>query len=253
VTFAGASVDFTIGEAGTLEPYVLMLRDGIYDDSGGKLYTLGARFGRDIPMADDDRAWDWNVEAAQQFGDFEPGGVDESFGGNIVEAWLGFNFGESDSHHRLHVGALYASGDEDALDGDFDSFVPMFPDDHANNRLGDLDLFGDGGFGLNIVGDLLVTDFSIVTSAMSNVTDLNVGWEWWGEKSSVMVAAHVLSTSEDLGTEDEIGNELDARYGYEYTNHVAFELGAANLFAGDLLGTDADDILRGWAQVRLRW
>ncbi len=108
--------------------------------------------------------------------------------------------------------------------------------------MGNLDLFnGDNGFG-----------------RMSNVQDINLGYERWinGTKHYVMIAFHWLSLVESAG-EDDLGIETDLVYAYNYSNKVATEFGYSFLTAGDALdqvaGGSADNIQRFWGQVRLRW
>jgi hypothetical protein len=267
ITFGGAAATFELGDANhTIEPYALLYRDGDYALGGGKLYTYGVHYAHTID-ADDEiegSAWDWNVEAAMQSGDLAPGAPGEqSFGGSIVEGWLGYNFGSKESRHRVHLGLLWASGDDDLTDDDFDSFVALFPDEHDYNRLGDTDVFG-GSSASNYIGSSLTPGFSILSSPISNVIDINAGYEWWGGKHMFMAAVHNLQLSEDDVTgaftadESSIGTELDLRYGYQYTDHLAFEAGVANLFTGDALEVltapdGADDIARAWWQFRLAW
>lgn len=257
ISFSGATLTWMIGDDQKVEPYVLYLRDG--DINGPKFYTVGARYGRDVAtMADvEENPFDWNAEFAMQSGDFAPNAADLSIGGTIFEGWFGYNWGGDNSRSRVHIGALIASGDDDSGDGDFDAFIPLFPDDHNYNRLGDLDLFAGTN---NTIGGF--------TGGMSNISDINLGWTWFGAKQRLMVAGHWLTLTEDEGLpDDEIGQELDVIYNYQYSDHLGFEAGVGNLFAGDALETtkvpvpppggpvsvSADDIMRAWWQLRLRW
>src|SRR6185503_6185897 len=107
--------------------------------------TVGARWGHDVKG---ENGFLWNIEAAAQFGDFQPAAVDfdpitpevdpADLSSMIIEAGLGFNWHAGKTDQALFGTALYASGDEDGGDTDMDAFQPLFPDFH--NRLGYADL-----------------------------------------------------------------------------------------------------------------
>lgn len=245
ITFQGATLNFPIGDTGqVVEPYLLFLRDGDYSGGLGKLYTLGALYGRQVNNGDDiqNNPFDWSVEAAIQTGDFQPNGADVDISANIIEGWFGYNWGDDDSRSRVHVGVLRASGQDSS--SKVKSFIPLFGDGHAHNRLGDLDWI-----------DLLIgTGFAV---GGPGITDINVGYNWWGGKHNFMAALHQLSLTEDeLTGEDDLGLELDVKYGFQYSDHLAFEAGIGWLSAGDLLDDlvgSADDITRAYWQFRLRF
>src|SRR5207247_1197453 len=82
---------------------------------------------------DSDNPLDWNVEIAFQRGsassDIDGDGENDRLhlSGNIVDASIGYNFGGGDSVHRVHVGFLRESGDDDVTDNDFNGWNRLFP------------------------------------------------------------------------------------------------------------------------------
>ena len=244
-TFYGASANVDVG-LGDIEPYILYLRDGSTGtDLRTNLYTIGINWGRLRSEMDGDDGFDWNVELAGQTGELKGGGNPEiDISTSIAELWLGYNFGAN----RVHIGYLLASG-QDPNSNDIESFIPLFDDPHAYNRLGNLDLFGDTN---NFVGGGV--------GRMTNVQDVNLGYERWlnGTKHYIMIAFHWLTLAETLaGASDEIGLETDLVYAYNYSSKVATEFGYSFLTPGDAadeaVGGSADNIARFWAQIRARW
>ncbi len=136
-------------------------------------------------------------------------------------------------------------------DGDHEDFLFLFPDFHAHNRLGDSDLeeiffnASDAVFG---------------TFSSSGVTDLNAGYEYFGERHGFMAAYHMFQLTEEncvgVTCDDDLGQELDVRYNYTYSNQLGFEAGVVDFMPGDAVlsafGGD-DDALRIWGQARLRF
>jgi hypothetical protein len=131
VDLYGVAADIELGadKDMVLEPYILYYRDGagtgFFPASGIpgiRTYTIGFRYARDLAL-DDDRLIDWNVEGALQAGDVDdnataPFGPPADHSAYIIETWIGFNFGDEDSHHRVSVGYLATSGDDDFSDND---------------------------------------------------------------------------------------------------------------------------------------
>lgn len=260
VEFYGATADFTILEDQALRPYLLGVRSRTIGSPAfdAKIYTLGAQYGRAVDSIDDvdANAFDWNLEGALQGGEFQPDTTDGDFGGTIFEGWLGYSWTHDRSRSRVHIGGLWASGDDDA-DNDIDAFVPLFGDTHALNRLGNLDLFDASG-----AAAITGTTDPIGSPLMTNVRDLNAGYAFHGEKHRFGATAHVLSFAEEAqaGTvDDSIGTEIDLVYGYMITSQLDFEVGASQLSPGDALdelafpAATADDIQRAWMQLHLRW
>ena len=229
----------------------VVLPPGLIVFPGEKLETYGARWGRMVNNAQDmkDMAFDWNVEAAFQSGDWRETDFPKvDFGGSLFEGWFGYNFGTGAGRSRAHIGLLMASGQK-ATDADTkeNDFIPLFGDRWVYNRLGDLDAFD-----------------------ISDITDFNIGYEYTSgsEKHSLMVALHSLALAEDVtfGTtkEKDLGTELDVRYGYKINGHTTIDTGIAYLSPGKVVDheaefqsegtvTSADPIERFWAKLRVRW
>lgn len=231
----GASLDFDLADGDqSFNPYLIFHRDTGSGAARERVYTLGALW----QSTDEyDSAWDWSAELAIQSGDVGSGAGEMDVSSSIFEGTLGYT---TNDVHRFHLGFLMASGDDDPLDTDLEGFRSIAPDHHANNRLGDLDLFGG-------------TSFGGLSSGISNVTDINLGYTWMGDGNEFRAAIHNLTLTEEIGGEDEIGNEIDLAYDWQYSNNVGFQIGYAHLLSGDLLGTDADDVMRAWWQFHLSW
>jgi hypothetical protein len=269
-TFAGVTANFALGDNGmVLEPYIMNFQNQsevntVFLDKINFM-TLGARFSRPIETRDDVAdgfRFDWNAEVAIQDGDIGPVGAEGDHSASIVEGWFGFNWATGDTgRSRVHVGTLITSGDEEdagglADDGDHEDYLFLFTDTHANNRLGDSDLettffsFADSAFG---------TFFS------SGVTNFNAGYEYVGESHGFMASFHMFTLTEENcvgtisgGCQDDLGQEVDVRYGYKYNEVLGFEVGLADFMPGDAIadsvafGND-DDAMRLWGQARLRF
>ena len=216
------------------------------------IWTFGVNFGRPAPTGDDEGLLDWNFEIAAQTGTWDTPGSETDVSTYISEGWLGFNFehGES-SRSRIWAGYYLGSGTAED-DDDYGTWIPLFQDVHAYNRLGDLDLFNP--FATNPMGLL---------ARIYGVTDFNIGYHGQFGRNSAMLAVHLLQTTEDVDvgggtTETAIGTEIDLRYGFDYTKNLKFSVGFATLMAGNLpdefFGTeDADNPMRFYAQARLRF
>jgi len=247
----GADAVINIGDT-HIDPYVILLKS--FAPGGtpvnntivppyAEIYTGGIHWER--PINEDHTGWDVSVELAGQFGDFGPSGNKIDVGGVIFEGWFGWGFGDAG---RVHVGYLYASGDDGSDPTNNDAWIQLFPDPHQNNRLGNMDLFS--GFGPNVADP--------TGAGMSNIQDISLGYDWWGgERHHAMAAVHSFTRPEvAAGANDDVGMELDLSYDYMYARNSRLEIGVSSLFSGDaikdLTGFD-DNLYRIWAQVHLNW
>ena len=225
-------------------PYILLTSENF------DLWTFGLNFSRPAPTVDDDGMFDWNFEIAGQSGTWDTPGSETDISTYISEGWFGFNFGD-EFRSRVWAGYYYGSGAAEA-DVDHGTRRPLYQEVHAYNRLGDLDLFNP--FATNPMGLL---------TRIYGVTDFNIGYKGQFGSNMFMLAAHLLQTTEDVdvgggSTETDIGTEIDLRYGFDYSQHLAFQAGFATLMAGnladELFGSDnADNPMRFYLQARLRF
>jgi hypothetical protein len=251
VTLFGLSADFEIAEGHELEPYALLFRqDNEFNLLLPKLnlWTIGALYDR--PM-EHDSPFDWSLEVAMQTGDAGFGGGETDVSSNVIEGWFGYTFGdEDDSHHRVHVGALMLGDGDDPQD--IEAFIPLFPDTHR--RAGMADIFSMTSTSAAVGG--LTGGFHFLSS-FHNLTDLNIGWQWWGDSQSFGAALHQFNATEDFGSpEDGLGQEIDLWYNYDHGEHLGLMVGVAMFSPGDFYkdvfpGVD-DSVMRVFGQAKFR-
>ncbi len=104
-----------------------LLRDN--DSVNDEVHTLGVRGGRKY-----DSNWDWEIELAGQFGDFR--GADHTAFASHVEVGYSFDYAWTP---RAALAYNYATGDDDATDGDHGTFDNLYPTNHIH--YGQADLF----------------------------------------------------------------------------------------------------------------
>jgi hypothetical protein len=245
----GADAVINIGPT-HIDPYLLLVKSfsptglGSSFPPNSEIYTFGVHWQKDTN--EDHTGWDASAEIAAQFGDFGPANTKIDASGWIFEGWFGWGFG---SAGRIHLGYLGASGDDGTDPNQTNGWINLYPDPHQNNRLGNLDLFA--GFGPNVADP--------TNGGMTNISDLNLGYNWWGgERHHALLALHWFTRPETLaGASDDIGIELDLAYDYQYARNSRLEVGFSTLFPGDnikeLTGGVDDNINRIWAQVHLNW
>lgn len=285
VVFWGGHASFDIGDDGQfIEPYIFNKDDNAGTNLLGFLdphqfYTVGALYGRRIDADDvaDGAHWDWSAEVAFQTGDYDENlaGGGPGFGmlacpagdcdisASVFEGALGYNWAHGDSTSRVYIGFFTASGDDDPTDSDIEAFFPLWGDIHANNRLGDADLFG-------LVNANFVSGVANGGFGFANVTDLSVGYGLEAGNHTFNASVHSFTTTEDVVTpglfgktaitDDDLGTEIDISYGYQYSSNVGIQVGVANFSGGDLIdastfqaANDSDSIMRVWGQLRLRF
>ena len=112
------------------------------------------------------------------------------------------------------------------------------------------------------------------------LTAVSLGWAWWNDVNAIRVEYFNFTATEDnsfvdigsdssgmpgefddpffLGTEDDIGDEVDVIYNRTINEYFGFEAGVAVFMPGDAcVGPsgpgDCDDVTRVWGQARLRF
>lgn len=190
--------------------------------------------------------WDYEMEMAVQYG--RVAGLDHlAFAGH----WgTGYNFDHT-WKPRLGVQYNYASGDDDATDGDSNTFQNMFPGNHA--LYGFMDTTG----WMNLQNPQL--NFSIQpTSKLKLTLDYNLYWNatnndaWYGANTT----STVRPVNADARRASSFrGQEVDLNAYYKLNAHVALQAGYSVFFAGKYLAqTGASDTAQfGYAQVQVNF
>jgi hypothetical protein len=251
----GATYDWKFETMGTVGGYLLFGQDmagagpvGNFPDGDSSIMTFGARWNRAMMDGDKLNMFDWNIELAMQNGDEgDPSLPSGDLSGWIGEGRFAFNFKAGDTHGRAHIGTLITSGnDPDTPDKD-ESFISYYGDFHAYNRFGDLDWVDWDG--------------------QHNITDFNIGYEhWFGEQHYVMLSYHIFTATETAaGVSDDLGDEIDLTYNFQYSKNLAFQVTAGQANPGDgaftlsdppavtYLPTSNDPVQRITAQANLTW
>jgi hypothetical protein len=186
-------------------------------------YTLGGRF------YTNPKPWDFDVEAAYQFGDFLDGDI---------SAWMfateaGYTFTDAPLTPRAYDGFDMASGDADPADGDLETFNQLFPLGHA--YFGYIDVIGRQ----NIV-DLHPGVEVTLLAEKRHVKKLSLRGDYhffWrqSDDDAVYNAAGAVFRA-DLGSDaGYVGSEIDLLLNWQIDRHLNAYLGYSHFFAGDFL------------------
>jgi hypothetical protein len=241
VNFYGAYLDWDRYDSGigwaayALNYQSAALVSPLPDPSRRQFWTIGGRVDRDVTGKS---GIYWNAELAYQTGDWNNGPDGGDTGSIKAMGWegtIGYNF-HGDHDNKVQVIYDMASGDDDPADDDAENFDPLFQDSH--DRYGLTDIF-----------------------TFSNLTVWGVGFHsTMGDRSSWGVDYFNQSLTEEdpVLDEDQLGQELDGWWKFQYTTNTQIMAGVAWFDPGDAIdaalspiGTDAG--IRFLAQARLRW
>jgi hypothetical protein len=180
-----------------LDTYWLGLEknDAAFNGSAGRedRHTMGGRLWGKLP----DCPLDYDVEGAYQFGEVGDDDIDAF----MVASQLGYTFTKCPVVPRLHVGFDYASGDDNAADGEVETFNQLFP-------------LGHGFLGyIDTVGRQNIVDLSTGLSFKPNDKILVALEEhnFWraDDEDALYNAGGVAVRSGSLGSSSEVGSEID--------------------------------------------
>lgn len=221
--FAGAYFSYTGACDRKCEAYVLHLdRDnakwqGVTGDESR--WTVGtAAWG---PIAG--TRFDYDVEAAYQFGTFEDGDISAG----MVSAEIGWKPCAPCWEPRIALGVDWASGDDDGAGGDLGTFNQLFPTGHLS--FGWIDLVGRQ----NVVAARLTA--TVKPSPKVTVrADLHQFWRAT-EEDGLYTAAGALLRAAGGSDAKEIGTEADLQVKFAIDRHWELEAGLCRLWAGDFV------------------
>lgn len=220
--------DLIPGAGTKLDLYALYLdRDsGTFLQGSGdeERYTVGARlFGNPKPF-------DFDVEAAYQFGDFDGGDISAW----MVAAEVGYTLAEMDMTPRLFVGFDYASGDDDPLDDDIGTFNQLFPLGHA--YFGYIDALGRQNV-IDIHPGIELTLAREARFVKKMTLRAEYHWFWRASDEDGIYNAGGALISRNYGATDErfIGSEIDLLLNWQVDRHLAAYFGYSHFFTGDFI------------------
>ena len=195
-------------------------------------YTIGARADGKIPNT----RFDWDVEAAYQFGDFGAG----SIGAFFATAELGWKpCWLTCWDPRFAIGLDYSSGDDDPADGDIGTFNQLYPLAHAYH--GYADVLGRQ--------NLIAARAHLAVKPSDKLTikaDYHVFWRAQETDNVYNVAGAVLRPAGG-STETALGSEFDLSFVYKVDRNWKFFGGWGHFFAGDFFtATGPDDDIDFW-------
>ena len=181
-------------------------------------YTLGGRIWGGLVSN-----LNYDVEAAYQFGDL--GTTD--IRAYMFTADLTYTFSELTGVPWITAGFGYASGDNNAFDGKSETFDPLFPLGHA--FLGYIDA----------VGRQNIVDIHATVGAWPIENKLRVRADfhrfWLAEKNDALYNAGGVPVQSGIGTENDVGIEIDLTALYKFGAHTSLLVGYGHFFAGDFI------------------
>jgi hypothetical protein len=224
-----------------LDAYAMLLKSN-YDggpadhSTNSDSWWIGARVYRQPEWG-----FHFNAELTYQFGDITvAGGSDMDIQAWGFEGSGGYTW-DVTGNPDLHVGFTYASGDDDPADNDYETFAAPMPDPHP--RLGFADLV-----------------------SASNILAYQIGYagSWNNQAWGIEVYRFELAEDRDFDGDgefdDDLGNEIDLWYAYQYSKNVSIQLVYAMFLTGDVvedqveaLGLSADDAQRFYANLVLKY
>lgn len=182
--------------------------------------------------------FDWNVEAAVQFG---------SFGASDIDAWtvssdIGYTFSDWTFSPRLGLNADAISGDGDLDDRTLGTFNPLFPK---------LPYFSEA----NLVAPANLLDIQPnLTLSLTSTVDLNIGWNpLWKESTEDAIYGASLSPLKGTagGSSRFIGQQVSMTVNWAATDHLNLGGTYVHYEPGDRVreaGGRAGDFAAVWAQ-----
>ncbi|MBI1386997.1 MAG: hypothetical protein GC154_00935 [bacterium] len=215
-----------------LEAYYLLREDDSVDD---EVHTLGVRTGRAY-----DSRWDWEIELAGQFGDYR--GLDhEAFASHIE---LGYT-AECPWNPRMSLGYSYATGDDDPLDGEHNTFDNLFPTNHIH--YGQMDLFSwRNGHDIELkVNAKPLEKLTAQTEVHFFILDEPNGDAWYSAGG-----APVRTAIAGVNADSYLGTELDLKLQYQVCDNFQLESGYSHFFAGSYVDDTGDDSDADWGYLQ---
>ncbi|PIW58911.1 MAG: hypothetical protein COW13_04915 [Candidatus Omnitrophica bacterium CG12_big_fil_rev_8_21_14_0_65_50_5] len=209
----------------TIEPYVFnrdtqgktvsfgQTGDGAVDD-----YTVGVRAAGHIG----ETPWDFETDAAKQFGD--SGSLDTD--AQMFAGAVGYTF-KHDWKPRLAFEYAYASGDSDPSDGKRETFDNLYPTNHS--------FYGYIDFAS--LQNIHNYHFQLKASPMRKL-QVQVDYHVFyldTPKDSLYAANRSIKRATSAGADDFVGTELDLLTKYKANDDLDFMIGYSHFFAGDFL------------------
>ena len=191
-------------------------------------YTVGAHVDGKI----ENTRFDDDAEAAYQFGSFGSGDISAGF----VSLTFGWKPCTRCLDPRFAVGFDWASGDEDPLDDDVQTFNQLFPT--AHKFFGIVDVLGRP----NLIAGRI--EASIKPADKLTVIAAFHGFWRASDDDGTYTVGGGLQRPGTSADDDYLGSEIDLLVKYNLDRHWLFVFGLGHFFTGEFYsdtGTGADD------------
>lgn len=222
---------FHLSETMKINPYVLYIMSEDASKGGDILiYEEVAwwNLGVDFDYAGDAfSAWFTGIIQA---GSADIGGTDYDFSGFLLALGGSTNIGAAELHGQF----VYASGDDDAGDSDFEQFVPVAGAQYYYWA----EIMGYGTFdnqepaGAPLADNITNVYFGGIGVGFKPADKMKLVFDLWYASRVEEVAS---------GLDESIGTEIDAKLTYELVEGLNLDLVAAYLFAGESVTFDHPD------------
>ncbi len=213
-----------------IEAYYLLR---VNDDVDDEVHSIGSRLGRAY-----DSGIDWEIEIVGQFGDF--GGLDHSAFASHVE--IGYS-PEMAWGPRFAIAHNYATGDDDAGDGDHETFDNLFPTNHLH--YGQMDRFSwRNGHNIELEASASpIETLNVKSEFHFFILDEAEDDAWYNAGGGVIRAGAP-------GADSYIGAEFDLSLNYQVCDNFAVGGGYSHFFAGGFIEDTGDDDDADWGYIQ---
>ena len=215
--FSGLYFSTTALGPQTTDAYAFQL----HEDGGTDFWTLGTRVKADPKKLG---GWEYEGELAAQFGEVK----DRDLAAFAGHAGVGYNWLDSPWKPRLAVEYNYATGDDNAADGDVGTFQNLFPTNHK--FYGFMDVFS-----WQNLHNPAVTLSAQPTKTLSLRLDYHLFWladtgDAWYRANGTTQVRPITKNADTF-----VGSELDFTATWKATKWLSFQAGYSHFFAGNYL------------------
>ncbi|AMV17643.1 alginate export family protein [Planctomyces sp. SH-PL14] len=242
VFFSGAYFTYTAIENANLDLYYLWLQDKIPSATraDGERHTVGSRYSWLVPV-EQQRVWDFDVEAAYQFGNDNAQSVQAGFATMIA----GHTWKAAPWSPRLSGLFYYGSGDVQPGDGTTNTFSVLFPLNHAYWALSD-NLSGQNLYDYCLQVDVKPTKKTAITVAHHFFELASNG------DRAYNVAGNAVGTP---GNGTSMGNALDLYGYYAFNPNFDIQAGYSWFWFGNFIDrtTPRGDCRQFYVQTSIRY